>query len=116
VRPEKIVRFHDDHPDGLVHTNHYITPQFAPYETNSLPDSCPRLDRMRALTREAWGTITVETMKTILADHEGDPGGICRHGERGMHSVSGYIAEPSRGILHVRRGHGCLGTWQAYEV
>lgn len=116
VRPEGIVPFQDDHPDGLVHTNHYITPQFAGYETNSLPDSCPRLVRIRALVQEAWGTITVETMKAILADHEGDPGGICRHGEKGMHSISGYIADPAKGLLHVRRGHGCLGTWQAYEV
>ncbi len=66
--------------------------------------------------QEAWGEITVDTMKAVLADHQGDPAGICRHGEKGMHSVSGYIAEPARGLLHVRRGHGCLGTWQAYEV
>lgn len=116
VRPEGISRFQDDHPDGILHSNHYLTPQFAGYETNSLPDSLHRLNRMRTLIREAWGTITVETMKTILADHEGNPSGICRHGDRGMHSISGYIAEPAKGLLHVRRGHGCLGTWHAYEI
>jgi hypothetical protein len=55
-------------------------------------------------------------MKRILSDHSNDPGGICRHGEAGWHSISGYIAEPSQGVLHVRRGHGCLGTWQSYVV
>jgi hypothetical protein len=55
-------------------------------------------------------------LKTILADHAGDPSGICRHGATGWHSISGYIAEPAKGLFHVRRGHGCLGTWQTYEV
>lgn len=116
VRPEGIAIFEDEHPHRRVHTNHYVTSEFTPYETNSLPDSCPRLDRMNALIQEHWGRITVATMKMILADHHNDPGGICRHGETGFHSISGYIAEPVKGVLHVRRGHGCLGTWQAYEV
>ncbi|MBI1928302.1 hypothetical protein HYR99_29165 [Candidatus Poribacteria bacterium] len=116
VRPEGVARFEDAHTDCRLHTNHYLTPQFTAHETNSLPDSCPRLARMRELIQENWGQITVETMKTILADHRGDPGSICRHGERNMHSISGYIAEPAKEVLHVRRGHGCLGTWQAYRV
>ncbi len=116
IRPEGVACFQDEHPDVILHANHYLTPEFAPNETHSLSDSCPRLDRMRELVRESWGEITVETMKAILADHQGDPAGICRHGEVGMHSVSGYVAEPDRGLLHVRRGHGCLGTWEAYEV
>ena len=32
------------------------------------------------------------------------------------HTIFGHIAEPAEGILHVRRGHGCMGTWQAYDV
>lgn len=116
VRPEGTALFVDDHADWVVHANHYLSDDFAPHETNSLPDSCPRLARMRALVRAKWGQITVETMQQILADHAGDPGGICRHGAAGMHSISGYIAEPAHRRLHVRRGHGCLGTWTAYEV
>ncbi len=116
IRPEETALFHDEHPDYCLHTNHYLTNQFAGYETDSLADSRPRLDRMRALVQENWGRITVETMKSILADHQGDPGGICRHGAAGWHSISGYIAEPSKGLLHVRRGHGCLGAWQTYQV
>ena len=116
IRPEGTARFEDDHPDWLVHANHYHSREFAGYETNSLSDSPRRLARMRTLVRERWGKIDVDTMKRILADHEGDPGGICRHGETGWHSISGYIAEPEKRLYHVRRGHGCLGTWQSYEV
>lgn len=88
VRPEGIARFQNEHANCCV----------------------------RVLIQENWGKITAEVMKRIFADHHGDSGGICRHGAENMHSISGYIAEPAKGVLHVRRGHGCLGTWQAYEV
>ena len=55
-------------------------------------------------------------MKEILADHDGGTCAICRHGGVRMHSIAGYIAEPARGLLHVRRGHGCNGAWTAYRV
>ncbi|HCR15870.1 MAG TPA: hypothetical protein DIU35_00160, partial [Candidatus Latescibacteria bacterium] len=109
-------RFFGKNPDILLHTNHYLTDAFQEYEDNTLADSCPRLDRIGELVEAQLGEITVDTMKGILADHSGDPAGICRHGEKGMHSVSGYIAEPAKGVLHVRRGHGCLGSWVEYEV
>lgn len=116
VRPTGIERFVDSHSDVLLHANHYLSPEFGPYETQSLADSCPRLDRMRALMQAQWGRIDVAAIKTMLADHVGEPAAICRHGAVNMHSISGYIAEPAKRILHVRRGHGCLGTWTAYTV
>jgi isopenicillin-N N-acyltransferase-like protein len=116
VRPETASVFEDDRPGWRVHANHYLTPDFAPHEDGTLPDSPGRLDRMRSLIREEWGGITADTMKGILSDHDGDPAGICRHGAAGLHSISGYVAEPSQRLLHIRRGHGCLGTWTAYEV
>ncbi len=116
VRPEGIAQFQDKHPDACLHANHYLTEEFAGHETGFLPDSCPRLDRMQTLVQQHWGAITVDTIKEMLADHENDPGGICRHGAVEMHSISGYIAEPEKRLFHVRRGHGCLGSWTAYEV
>lgn len=116
LRPDGIAPFYDDHPDYCLHTNHYLTERFARYETNTLPDSVIRLARLRAFIKENWGKITVETMQQILADHHSDTAGICRHGATGWHSISGYIAEPAKGVLHVRRGHGCSGRWQAYEI
>jgi len=75
---------------------------------------------MTALVREHWGAITVERLAEFLADHDdadaSGTSGICRHGLRGMHTTSGHIAEPQKGIVHIRRGHGCLGTWRTYTV
>ena len=116
VRPERIEEFTDDSEHWRIHTNHYLVKKFERYEDNTLPDSRDRLDRMRRLIKEHWGNITVDLMKEFLRDHEGDPAAICRHGAANMHSISGYIAEPAARLLHVRRGHGCLGTWHAYEV
>jgi len=116
VRPEGVAAWEDAHPDQRLHTNHYLTSPFARFEDGTLPDSCPRLDRIRGLVRQHWGRITVDTLKQMLADHEGLPAAICRHRDRRMDSISGYIAEPARGLLHVRRGLGCNGHWEAYKV
>ena len=116
IRPDDIALFQDEHPDYCLHTNHYLTDQFARFETNSIPDSESRLARLRTLIKQNWGRITVETLKTILADHDHNPAGICRHGAAGWHSISGYIAEPTKRLLHIRRGHGCLGMWQTYGI
>lgn len=116
MRPEGIALYHDRHPDARLHTNHYLTSQFAAHETHAVTDSRVRQARLAELAGDAWGRITVETVKGWLADHMGDPGGICRHGAHGWHTIAGYIAEPARGRLHIRRGHGCAGTWKIYEV
>jgi len=116
IRPEGAAPYRGEHPDAIIHTNHYLSAEFRPLETGSLPDSFPRHARMSALVREHWGRITVETLQAFLADHAGDPAGICRHGAGDMHTTSGHIAEPERGLLHIRRGHGCLGSWETYAV
>ena len=116
IRPEAIAHYADEHPDRRLHTNHYLSDEFTSYNKDAMADSVPRLTRIRELVQMHWGSIDVEVMQEILADHQGDPGAICRHGEGGSHSICGYIAEPGKGLFHVRRGHGCLGTWTAYEV
>jgi len=116
IRPEGPQRYVSDDPDCIIHANHYESNAYAPHETNSLADSCPRAERMRELVGEAYGSVSVDTMKSILADHQGDPAAICRHGAENMNSVSGYIADATNRVLHVRRGHGCTGTWTDYVI
>ncbi|MFH1571122.1 MAG: C45 family peptidase, partial [Gemmatimonadota bacterium] len=80
IRPEGIALYPDLDPAVRLHTNHYLTPEFAAFETFATADSPGRLERLRQLVREAYGELTVEVLQAILADHQGDPGGICRHG------------------------------------
>lgn len=116
IRPEEAVECTGPAADARLHTNHYVADRFRRFEDGASPDSPGRLDRLTALVREGWGGWDVAGLARLLADHAGDPAGICRHGGGGTHSIAGYIAEPARGLLHVRRGHGCSGTWTAYEV
>jgi isopenicillin-N N-acyltransferase-like protein len=115
-RPEGISLYTGEHPDVIVHTNHYLTEEFKHFGPTSATDSVARHRRMTELVREHWGHVTVDLLKEMLADHEGDPSGICRHGAGGGHTVSGHIAEPLKGRVHIRWGHGCLGSWQVYDV
>jgi hypothetical protein len=116
VRPEGVRVLSGARPDARLHTNHYLCADFRGFERSELPESCPRLERFEALVQGVWGRITVDRLKGFLADHEGDPAAICRHGANGMQSICGYIAEPAKGLFHVRRGLGCSGTWEAHRL
>ena len=116
IRHEEAVEMRGDLADARLHTNHYLVERFRRFETQDCPDSPRRLERFTALVREGGGRWNVEALKQLLSDHEGEPAGICRHGAGGTHSIAGYIADPARGVLHVRRGYGCTGRWTEYAV
>src|SRR5205823_2925479 len=44
IRPENVALYEDEHADVRLHTNHYLSRQFAHFEDNFLPDSVPRLE------------------------------------------------------------------------
>jgi isopenicillin-N N-acyltransferase like protein len=116
VRPDGIKVFDGEDANCRLHTNHYLTKEFAQFEDGTLPDSPQRLARFQELVHRNWGKINPEVLKELMADHQGDPAAVCRHGAQKMQSVSGYIAEPAKGIFHVRRGQGCTGIWTQYKV
>ncbi len=76
IRPEGVQTYQGEQHDCIIHTNHYLTSAFARYETGTLPDSQPRLARLSDLIKERWGSLTVDAMKAILADHAGHPAAI----------------------------------------
>jgi len=68
-----------------VHTNHYVCPAMLRYEGD--PDyavhSAKRFARASELLASSQpGTVTAETMREFLSDHEGEPDCLCRHPER----------------------------------
>jgi isopenicillin-N N-acyltransferase-like protein len=103
----------------VVHTNHFRSDRFRPQERllESLPDSAGRLERMTEQLGVARGSVTLETVKAALRDHQGLPGAICRHDpERPMKTIASIIAEPDAGRLHVARGNPCETEYVAYDV
>lgn len=120
--------FVDDKGEGFIaHSNHYVCSAHA-CQVNfdqSLPDSFPRLNRMRQLIAEQFGGITVESMQKILADHDGHPTSICRHPHDGPgaailpntgHTVAAIVAEPQRGRFHIACGNPCEMPFMSFEL
>jgi isopenicillin-N N-acyltransferase-like protein len=111
----------------LAHTNHFLCgPHACPAnDAASVPDSFPRLDRMRALLDGRPGRLTMADLQRFLADHAGHPTSICRHPHDGRDhpsvsargkTVASLIAEPARGRLHVARGNPCQAGYAAYAL
>lgn len=117
----------DDGAGFLAHSNHFVCGARA-CEANfaaSVPDSFPRLERMRSLIAAKFGKITVDDMKVMLADHSGAPTAICRHPHDGPdhpsvsargRTVASMIAEPAAGRFHVARGNPCSAKYVMYQL
>lgn len=111
----------------LVHSNHYLCSEHA-CDANfqlSLPDSFPRLDRMRKLIDEKFGSIELADVQSFLADHDGHPVSICRHSHAGPSgpmlgpsgkTVAALIAEPEQRRLHVAIGNPCQNPFVTYSL
>jgi hypothetical protein len=55
----------------------------------------------------------------ILADHEGEPQGICVHpdpaqGDEGSTILFAMVAEPARRTLTIAAGHACTGVFETF--
>jgi isopenicillin-N N-acyltransferase-like protein len=127
LTPEGFALLEDRGEGFLAHSNHFLCGPYACPATDaaSVPDSFPRLDRMRGLLRGGFGHLTVEDLKRFLADHEGQPTSVCRHPHGGPdhpsvsargRTTASLIAEPAAGRLHVSRGNPCLAAYTAYDL
>ena len=114
-------------PGLVVHSNHYLCPDFACNEnlTLSVPDSVPRLCRFRKLVDEATFPLSLASLQNILRDHHGHPSSICRHSHHGEHhpmlasngqTVASLIADPDDGVLYVAKGNPCTTAFVAYSL
>ena len=86
-----------------------------------LIESYPRQQRIDKLLSAAGGPLSLEAVKTVLKDHEGHPGSICRHAND--HPQTGFwrtvfsvIIEPDRQRMHVSRGNPCEQPYEVYEL
>jgi isopenicillin-N N-acyltransferase-like protein len=127
LTPEGFALLEDRGEGYLVHTNHFLCGPHAclANDTASVPDSFPRLRRIRDLVAGKLGRLTVEDLKQILADHDGQPTAICRHPHGGPDhpsvsargkTVASLIAEPGVGRLHVARGNPCQAGYATYTL
>ncbi|MGQ9586869.1 MAG: C45 family autoproteolytic acyltransferase/hydrolase [Thermoplasmata archaeon] len=116
----------------LVHTNHYLDPRMAKYELGSgdsigralrhAAGTIVRYHRASRLVRNSFGSITVDTLKSILSDHVNYPSSICAHVHR-----PGSDEEPVKtlysvimDLTHCRMVLGidnpCKGRWKEFGL
>jgi isopenicillin-N N-acyltransferase-like protein len=101
----------------LAHTNHFVCSRYARRENfaRSWKDSFPRLDRMNSLLQGKFGSLSVEDMKTFLADHSGYPTSICRH-DGDSQTVASLISEPGERRMRVAVGNPCQHHYATYSM
>jgi isopenicillin-N N-acyltransferase-like protein len=100
--------------DGtLAHTNHYVTDRMLGYEgaPEYAKSSAVRYRRARTLLdgmREGGTPVTMESMRTAISDHEGDPS-ICRHEREGsdVKTVFWCVADVTAGRVAYGHGNPC---------
>lgn len=117
----------DEGAGFLVHSNHFLCAPHGCRENydRSLPDSFPRLSRIKSLIAARFGRLSVADMQQILSDHAGHPVGICRHPHDGHgdailpasgKTVAALIAEPAHGRLHIAKGNPCENPFATYAL
>lgn len=116
ITPDGMAVVQPDH-DILVHTNHFRSLGLESEDAllPNLPDSARRAPRMEGLLAAHLGAITIEDIKTALADHADSPTGICRH-ESTVTTIAAIIAEPEQGRLHVAAGPSCTAPYVTFSL
>jgi isopenicillin-N N-acyltransferase-like protein len=113
-------RYHATYSSGiLAHANHFEAPEFLELELDiplDAPDTLLRSGRMRVLLEERHGSVDLTALQSILADHVGGPGSICRHNARGFTTVVSLICVPSERAIWATNGNPCVESFVRYSV
>lgn len=104
----------------LAHTNHVLDPALQALEEADTLNSRMRLNRVNRLLDERWGTITVETIQTLLRDHADFPRLVCKHLDADVNpetrTVAGVIVDLTNGALHVAPGNPCESEFRTFHL
>lgn len=110
-----------DERGHLVHTNHYVCERMLRYEGDRdyVPHSSRRYARAAELLASTQpSSITIETMRGFLSDHEGAPDSLCRHpelhGGQGSATCFWWISDVTDMRLAFGRGNPCDSVAQTY--
>lgn len=119
--------------DGcLVHTNHYLHPRLAGFETAfggsgvrhfaGSSSTLVRYHRALRLIRAQVGEVTKESLMELMRDHVNRPGSICRHAQRDepeherCKTTFAVVLDPVKQKMHVCLGNPCEGEFKEHCV
>ncbi len=108
-----------DERGHLVHTNHYVCEPMLAYEGDPeyAETSSVRLRRAAELLGGASpASVTMETLRAFLSDHENAPDSLCRHPHPDRSSITCFwcVADMTDGVIRYGRGNPCDSTLQEY--
>ena len=113
-----------DEGEGIIfHTNHCLHPDLVSINAifPELIESKPRIVQIEKLYGAMNRPLSLESMKSTLADHDNFPKSICRHPND--HPSNGFwvtvfsvIIEPETGCMHISRGNPCENPYETYRL
>lgn len=110
--------------DFIVHTNNFLTDRLKSTDLvcTTLPDSYLRVNRMTRLIEKHYGELSVDLMKTFLADHNDYPDSICRHidtedlPETHLFTRASIISVPKEQKMYISNGNPCENEFVEYKL
>lgn len=97
-------------------TNHSVTPEMEPIlgGTESVLMNSQR--RFQNVTRLAERVMPdLEGAISLLRDHS-VPGGLCQHGQDGLHTTGAFVGFPKQATLWVARGYPCQSEFRSVTL
>ena len=108
----------------LVHTNHFLSPDFARTDSRigTSPHTLFRLECLRSTLRRDEPSITLDSLATSLSDHRNAPVGVCTHGDprvadqERFATIVSVIYDLDAAELMVSPCAPCGGTFRRYHL
>ena len=107
---------HEPGQQWLIHTNHFLDRGLARDDLGKkvFPDTTARFRTLReSVSRRRQ--VTVEHLKTLMTNHDGNPKGICRHEEEHK-TIASMLLCPNDGTLSVAQGNPCVSKWETFKL
>jgi isopenicillin-N N-acyltransferase-like protein len=105
----------------LAHANHLVTPDLAHLDAEEdLLNSRLRQRRVERLVDAAWGTITVHSLRALMADHSNYPRSLCKHhapeSDLDYGTIGSVVIDVTERALWACAGNPCRGAWREVRL
>jgi isopenicillin-N N-acyltransferase-like protein len=107
---------------SLVHANHFVWPEPAPFHDLGLIDGEDSPVRHACAASRSGGIATEGDLHAALASHDDPAGTVCAHGDPTLDPVEDYVtvasivADLTAGTIAVTHGNPCTATYMSFDV
>ena len=105
----------------LAHANHFVSDELAHLDRDDdLLNSCLRQGRVERLVDSAWGTLTADALKGVMADHSNYPRSVCKHhapeSELEYGTIGSVVIDLTARALWACAGNPCRAVWREVQL